>query len=118
MQDETWHIRVGEKQIGPAQSNDLIRLAKRGLLAPDMQVRCSSDNRWMRADEVPGLFPGSCQSSRNSIVPPLPTIDAPQPIAASPSPKKISVAKWRWAKIGGVIGLIVGVVYILLVRQG
>jgi len=118
MQDETWHIRVGEKQIGPAQSNDLIRLAKRGLLAPDMQVRCSTDNRWMRADAVPGLFPGSCQSSRNSIVPPLPTIDAPQPIAASPSPKKVSPTKWRWAKIGGVSGLILGVVYILLVRQG
>jgi hypothetical protein len=69
----------------------------------------------MRADEVPGLFPGPSQSSS---VPPLPTIDAPQSIAASPSPKKAPPVKWRWAKIGGVIGLILGVVEILLVRQG
>ena len=115
MHDELWHIRVGEKQVGPAKSDDLIRLVKRGLLAPDMEVRCSRDNRWMRADDVPGLFSGPSQSSS---VPPLPTIDAPQSIAASPSPKKAPPVKWRWAKIGGVIGLILGVVEILLVRQG
>ena len=96
---EIWYIRVGEKQIGPAQSDDLVRLVKQGLLAPDMQVWCSSDNRWRRADEVSDLFVKPRQLSTGSL-PPLPTVDVSQSIAASPSPKKVSLAKWRWAKIG------------------
>jgi hypothetical protein len=114
---EIWYIRVGEKQIGPAQSDDLVRLVKQGLLAPDMQVWCSSDNRWRRADEVSDLFVKPRQLSTGSL-PPLPTIDVSQSIAASPSPKKVSSAKWRWAKIGSVIALIVYVIDFVLIRQG
>ena len=117
MQNETWYIWVGEKQIGPAQSDDLARLVKQGLLAPDMQVRCSNDSRWMRADEVPGLFLNAGQSSIDSILPPLPTITASQSITASPSPKKVSPAKWRWAKIGGVIGLVLAAIDLVFVLQ-
>jgi tetratricopeptide (TPR) repeat protein len=112
---ETWYISVGEKQIGPAQPDDLLRLAKRGLLAPDMQVRRSSDDRWMRADEVPGLFSGPSQSSRNSTLPPLSNINASQRLVGPErivTPVKGRSFPWGTAFVlgfaiiaGGLIGL-------------
>jgi hypothetical protein len=55
-EDEGWYISVGEKQVGPTQFDDLVRLARRGLLSPDMQVWCPGESRWKRAEDVPGLF--------------------------------------------------------------
>jgi hypothetical protein len=90
-----WYISVNEKQVGPAQFNDLLRLVEKGLLAPDIHVWCPDEGRWMRAGDVPGLFSvGSWQIERSSGVPP-PSVSAKDRILRADRDDPIPAARSR-----------------------
>jgi len=53
-----WYVRRGEKEIGPLSSAGLRRLASRGELLPEDEVRTTRMREWRRAVEVKGLVFG------------------------------------------------------------
>ncbi|MCX7429197.1 MAG: tetratricopeptide repeat protein [Planctomycetia bacterium] len=79
-----WFYQAKGQQCGPVASSELRRLADAGAIMPDTLVcRATAtrmaDGRWVRAEEVQGLFQRSAPASPPSPAssPPLPESDTP-----------------------------------------
>lgn len=92
-----WFYRAGDDQIGPISAEALRDLAKRGRLSASSLVRRTTDENWVRAGRVQGLFPtdaGDSHAARQNP-PTVPAVGsdncntAPKeqlPVRASPQP--------------------------------
>ncbi len=74
-----WHYQTGAgQQSGPVDSRELRRLAEAGIVRPDTLVRKGASRRWVRAEDVRGLFQRSTPAPSPSLgasppgPPPLP----------------------------------------------
>lgn len=52
----SWHYKSLGQAFGPVSFRDLTRMVRHGELAADDLVRPDYNDRWLRADEVPGLI--------------------------------------------------------------
>ena len=70
-----WFHRASEGQAsGPVDSAELRRLAEAGIVRPDTLVRKGDSARWVRAEQVRGLFqPSTPAPSSTPATLPLPT---------------------------------------------
>lgn len=57
-----WYCIAFGIELGPMSQADLARLASRGELSPDSQVREGAAGAWVAARTVAGLFPGGGES--------------------------------------------------------
>ena len=81
-----WFYQTGEgRPSGPVDSTRLRRLAEAGIVRPDTLVRQGDSGRWVRAEQVRGLFQRSTASPSSSpgATPPGPP-PLPPPVARRP----------------------------------
>jgi len=85
-----WFYQTGGgQQSGPVDSRELRRLAEAGVVRPDTLVRQGTSSRWVRAEQVRGLFQRSTPAPSPSVVasPPVPP-PIPPPIPESGAPSR------------------------------
>ncbi len=93
-----WFHRASEGQAsGPVDSAELRRLAKAGIVRPDTLVRRGDSARWVRAEQVRGLFQPStpAPSSTPATLPlptPVPQGDPTKPNTLLGDPTKFAIA--------------------------
>jgi hypothetical protein len=54
---EEWIVRVEGQEYGPVNLETLCEWQREGRLIPDNPVRRNGDPVWIRAEEIPGIFP-------------------------------------------------------------
>ncbi len=71
-----WFYQVTGQETGPVDASELRRLAETGIVMADTFVRQGTSNRWVRAEEVRGLFQRTPAPSPSVVAfsqpPPLP----------------------------------------------
>ncbi len=78
-----WFYKVGEQLCGPVSASELLQKAATGEILPNTPVSNRPDGRWVRAEQVQGLF-------RRADSPPLPEnrdSHRESPTQASPLPE-------------------------------
>ena len=93
-----WFYRNGSKQVGPVSAKQIRALAEEGTIAPDTPLRKASDEKWIRANRLKGLFDGVEQSSE-----PQPTTS---PISETASSVSAAVGSAASAVGGAVSGFL------------
>jgi hypothetical protein len=89
-----WYFRKDGQEHGPVTSDDLRRLAARGILQPTDAVRKAEMTRWASASALKGLFPAAKSLSPISpVVPPILEPASPQPSDPLPT-ESSSRSKW------------------------
>ena len=68
-----WFYQVKGRQSGPVEPAELRRLADTGIVTPDTPVRKVADGRWVRAEQVQGLFRQNDSRSLPPKAPPATT---------------------------------------------
>lgn len=78
-----WYCKIGDRQYGPLEADQLGTMAQKGKLTPHSLVRRGEDGRWVAASQVQGLrFSGS--SLQLPKAKPLPPTPPPKPPTAPP----------------------------------
>jgi hypothetical protein len=54
---EEWIVRVEGKEYGPVETDELREWQREGRLIPENPVRRDGDPTWLKASDIPGVFP-------------------------------------------------------------
>ena len=116
-----WFYQTSEGQLsGPVDSTQLRRLAEAGVIRPDTLVRKGDSARWVRAEQVRGLFqPSTPAPSSTPATLPLPT-PVPQSGALvneeSEKPERVWPVTWAAIIVGS--GSVLLLLWALVFRGG
>jgi hypothetical protein len=107
-----WYYQTsGDWQSGPVDSTQLRRLAEAGIVRPDTLVRQGDGDRWVRAEQVRGLFQPSkpaSSSSPGATPPPVPQSGA---LEASEKPERVWPVTWVAIIVGSGTVLLLALVF-------
>jgi hypothetical protein len=85
-----WFCKIGDKQVGPLNNQQLKTCVAKGQLKPEHLVRRGSEGPWVPAGRIKGLFaPGAGNQSQGN---PSPAAAKPLPKAAKSDPPRASKA--------------------------
>ncbi len=105
-----WFYQTGEDwQAGPVDSRELRRLAEAGIVGPETLVRQGAGGRWVRAEQVRGLFQGSTPAPSSSL-------DAAAVNEASEKPERVWPVTWAAIIVGSGAALLL--LWALVFRGG
>lgn len=101
-----WYCRLMGTEMGPYTSKQLIQMARSHQLTPDDSVRRGTDDNWVRALRVKGLFDDPAMSTiiMANLPPELEKLASRQQAAEASSAPKATTETWHYISEQGKIG--------------
>lgn len=129
-----WYHQNSGRQTGPVDSGELRRLAEAGIVRPETLVRQGDSGRWVRAEQVRGLFQRSRPAPSLGATPPGPPpvarlstssgespirhgLGAPAVNEASENPERVWPVTWAAIIAGSGTALLL-LLWVLAFRAG
>lgn len=111
---DAWYLSRNGQQYGPYGIEQFRQFAAEGRLSPDDVVANATDQRWMSAREVEGLFP------RHSVGVPSPNVPIPPVVAVQANLQDNALTEWdrirevaRWQRWLNIVTAALAIAYIL-----